>query len=53
MEAVNNPEDPAAALARCHSRGKLCIEREDFRGSPPKYFRLSPGREVRLRGAYF
>ena len=52
---VNNPEDPSAsARARCRSPGVLHIERDDFRQDPPKdFFRLAPGREVRLRWAYF
>ena len=55
FEAVNNPEDSSAAgRARCAFSGELFIEREDFMEDPPKkFFRLSPGREVRLRSAYF
>ena len=55
MEAVNNPEDPSAwARRRVPFSKVLYIEQEDFRNDPPKqYFRLAPGREVRLRYAYF
>ncbi len=54
MEAVNNPEDPAAGTRRLPFGRELYIEHDDFREvPPPKYFRLSPGREVRLRYAYF
>ena len=54
LEAVNNPEDPAAGTRRVPFSRVLYIEREDFREDPPKkFFRLSPGREVRLRYAYF
>ena len=54
MEAVNNPEDEARARAKCHSPSVLYIEQDDFREDPPKqYYRLSPGREVRLRYGYF
>src|SRR5215475_8965835 len=54
MEAVNNPEDPAAGTRTVPFSRVLYIEQEDFRENPPKdYFRLSPGREVRLRYAYF
>jgi glutaminyl-tRNA synthetase len=53
MEAVNNPEDPAAGSRRVPFSRVLYIERDDFRDpAPPKYFRLSPGAEVRLRYAY-
>jgi glutaminyl-tRNA synthetase len=53
FEVVNNPEDPAAGLRRVPFSGQLWIERDDFaEAPPPKFFRLSPGREVRLRGAY-
>ena len=45
---------PSAGTRRCRSRRELFIERDDFREDPPKkFFRLAPGREVRLRGAYF
>jgi len=54
MEAVNNPEDPSAGTRQVAFSKVLYIERDDFREDPPKqYFRLSPGREVRLRYAYF
>jgi glutaminyl-tRNA synthetase len=54
LEAVNNPEDPAAGTRQVPFSRVLYIEREDFRESPPKkYFRLAPGAEVRLRYAYF
>ena len=53
VELTNNPEDPADGTRRVAFTGDLWIERDDFRADPPpKYFRLSPGREVRLRGAY-
>jgi glutaminyl-tRNA synthetase len=53
-DAVNNPEDPAAGTRKVPFSRVLYIEQEDFREDPPKgYFRLSPGREVRLRYAYF
>jgi glutaminyl-tRNA synthetase len=54
MEVVNNPEDPSAGTRKVPFSGELYIERDDFREDPPpKFFRLSPGREVRLRSAYF
>jgi glutaminyl-tRNA synthetase len=54
FEVANNPEDDAAGTRRVPFSRVLYIEREDFREDPPKkFFRLSPGREVRLRGAYF
>jgi glutaminyl-tRNA synthetase len=54
MDVVNNPEDPAAGTRKVPFSRELYIEREDFREDPPKkFFRLSPGREVRLRSAYF
>jgi glutaminyl-tRNA synthetase len=54
MEAVNNPEDPSMGTRKVPFSKVLYIEREDFREDPPKqYYRLSPGREVRLRYAYF
>jgi glutaminyl-tRNA synthetase len=54
MEAVNNPEDPDAGTRKVPFSGTLFIERDDFREDPPrKFFRLAPGREVRLRYAYF
>ena len=53
VEAVNNPEDPAMGMRMIPFSRELYIEREDFREDPPKkYFRLAPGREVRLRYAY-
>ncbi|MEZ5403009.1 MAG: glutamine--tRNA ligase/YqeY domain fusion protein [Bryobacteraceae bacterium] len=53
MEAVNNPEDASAGTRKVPFSRVLYIEREDFREDPPKqYYRLSPGREVRLRYAY-
>ncbi len=54
LEAVNNPEDPSAGTRTVPFSKVLYIEQDDFREDPPKqYFRLSPGREVRLRYAYF
>jgi len=54
LEAVNNPEDPSAGTRKVPFSGVLYIEQDDFREDPPKqYFRLSPGREVRLRWGYF
>jgi glutaminyl-tRNA synthetase len=54
LEAVNNPEDPSAGTRKVPFSRVLYIEQEDFREDPPKqYFRLSPGREVRLRYGYF
>jgi glutaminyl-tRNA synthetase len=54
LEAVNNPEDPGAGTRQVPFSRVLYIEQDDFRESPPKkYFRLSPGAEVRLRYAYF
>jgi glutaminyl-tRNA synthetase len=54
MEAVNNPEDPSAGTRKVPFSRVLYIEQDDFREvPPPKYFRLSPGREVRLRYGYF
>jgi len=53
LEAVNNPEDPSAGTRQVPFSRELWIEQDDFREEPPpKYFRLSPGREVRLRYAY-
>ncbi len=53
IEAVNNPEDESAGTRKVPFSRVLYIEREDFREDPPKkFFRLSPGREVRLRYAY-
>jgi glutaminyl-tRNA synthetase len=54
MDAVNNPEDPSAGTRKVPFSRVLYIEQEDFREDPPKqYFRLAPGREVRLRYGYF
>ena len=54
LEAVNNPEDPEAGTRRVLFSRELWIERDDFMEDPPgKFFRLAPGREVRLRYAYF
>lgn len=54
LDAVNNPEDPAAGTRKVRFGREIYIEREDFMEDPPKkYFRLSPGGEVRLRYAYF
>jgi glutaminyl-tRNA synthetase len=53
MDAVNNPEDPAAGTRKVPFSRELWIEREDFMEDPPKkFYRLAPGREVRLRYAY-
>jgi glutaminyl-tRNA synthetase len=53
VEAVNNPEDPSAGMRRLPFSRELLIEADDFREQPPKkFFRLSPGTEVRLRYAY-
>jgi glutaminyl-tRNA synthetase len=53
LEAVNNPEDPSAGTRKVPFSRVLYIEQDDFRETPPpKYFRLSPGTEVRLRYAY-
>jgi len=54
LEFVNNPEDESAGTRMVPFSNELYIEREDFRVDPPKkYFRLGPGREVRLRYGYF
>jgi glutaminyl-tRNA synthetase len=54
LEAINNPEDPAMGTRKIPFSRVLYIEQEDFLEDPPKkYFRLAPGREVRLRYAYF
>ncbi|HTA45550.1 MAG TPA: glutamine--tRNA ligase/YqeY domain fusion protein [Bryobacteraceae bacterium] len=54
LEAVNNPEDASAGTRKVPFSRVLYIEQDDFREDPPKqYFRLSPGKEVRLRYAYF
>lgn len=54
LDAVNNPEDPAAGIRKIPFTRELFIEQDDFRETPPpKYFRLAPGKEVRLRYGYF
>ena len=54
MDVVNNPEDPTAGTRKVPFARELYIEQDDFREDPPKkFFRLAPGREVRLRNAYF
>ncbi|MGH9580251.1 MAG: glutamate--tRNA ligase family protein, partial [Terriglobales bacterium] len=54
LDAVNNPEDPAAGKRKVPFARVLYIEQDDFREDPPKnYHRLAPGREVRLRYGYF
>jgi glutaminyl-tRNA synthetase len=54
LDAVNNPEDPAAGTRRIRFGREIYVERDDFMENPPKkFFRLSPGKEVRLRYAYF
>ena len=54
LDAVNHPDDPAAGSRKLRFGRELFIERDDFMESPPKgFFRLAPGREVRLRYAYF
>ncbi len=54
LEAINNPEDPSAGTRMVPFSRELYIERNDFMEDPPKkFFRLAPGREVRLRYAYF
>jgi glutaminyl-tRNA synthetase len=53
MDVVNNPEDPAAGTRKVPFGKVIYIEQDDFREDPPnKFFRLAPGREVRLRNAY-
>src|SRR5947209_1828918 len=53
LEAINNPEDPAAGRRKIPFSGELYIERDDFMETPPpKFFRLRPGGEVRLKYAY-
>jgi glutaminyl-tRNA synthetase len=53
-DVQNNPEDPAAGTRQVPFRGELWIERSDFMEAPPKdFFRLAPGREVRLRSGFF
>ncbi len=54
LEAINNPEDPSAGTRIVRFGRELFIEKDDFMENPPKkFFRLGPGREVRLRYAYF
>ncbi|NOH03169.1 MAG: glutamine--tRNA ligase/YqeY domain fusion protein [Chloroflexi bacterium] len=54
MDAVNNPEDPSAGTRKVPFSKVIYIEQDDFRETPPpKYYRLYPGNEVRLRYAYF
>jgi glutaminyl-tRNA synthetase len=54
LDAINNPEDPSAGTRKVPFSRELYIERDDFMEEPPKkFFRLAPGREVRLRYAYF
>jgi glutaminyl-tRNA synthetase len=54
LDAVNHPDDPAAGTRRIRFGRELWLERDDFMENPPKkFFRLSPGKEVRLRYAYF
>ncbi len=53
LEAINNPEDPSAGTRKLPFSNVIYIEKDDFREEPPpKYFRLSPGKEVRLRYGY-
>jgi len=54
LDVPNNPEDPEAGSRKVEFSRELWIERDDFmEDPPPKFFRLAPGREVRLRSAYF
>jgi glutaminyl-tRNA synthetase len=54
LEAINHPDDPSAGTRRVRFGRELYVERDDFMENPPKkFFRLSPGKEVRLRYAYF
>jgi glutaminyl-tRNA synthetase len=54
VDVINNPEDPSAGTRKVPFSGVLYIEQDDFKEDPPKkFFRLSPGKEVRLRCAYF
>jgi glutaminyl-tRNA synthetase len=54
LEAINHPDDPAAGTRRVRFGRELYVERDDFMEAPPKtFYRLAPGREVRLRYAYF
>ena len=54
VEAINNPEDPHAGTRQVPFSGELWIEHDDFKlDPPPKYYRLTPGREVRLRAGFY
>ena len=54
VDVINNPEDPGAGTRKVPFCRELFIEQDDFREeAPPKFFRLTPGREVRLKGAYY
>jgi glutaminyl-tRNA synthetase len=54
VEAINNPEDESAGKRKVPFSGQLWIEQDDFKlDPPPKYYRLTPGREVRLRAGYY
>jgi glutaminyl-tRNA synthetase len=54
VEVANNPEDPSAGTRQVPFSREIFIDHDDFREiPPPKYYRLSPGKEVRLRNAYF
>jgi glutaminyl-tRNA synthetase len=54
VQVANNPEDPSAGTRQVPFSREIYIEHDDFREvPPPKYYRLSPGKEVRLRNAYF
>ncbi len=54
LEAINNPEEPSAGMRKVPFSREIYIEREDFMEEPPrKFYRLAPGREIRLRYAYF
>ncbi|HRP63241.1 MAG TPA: hypothetical protein PK400_08115 [Phycisphaerales bacterium] len=54
LDAINNPEDEAAGTRKVPFCREIYIEREDFEENPPpKFFRLAPGKEVRLRSAYY
>lgn len=54
LDAINNPEDPSAGSRKVPFSKEIYIEQDDFREDPPKqFFRLAPGREVRLRWGYF
>ncbi len=54
MDAENNPEDPAAGTRKLPFSREIYIEQDDFREDPPKkFFRLSPGKEIRLKHAYY